>query len=141
MNKHTQRLAEIRRLIDLTLANPAWFERLAWYADTGAPSPTQSGIKSRSHNSTTEARALGPADYPTRLYRNTEHSLEIILVELRHLERAHAWTITTPEPPPLVHCTNPACTRPITPPDKPRHGRCPKCAQHHRRHGTEWPDR
>jgi hypothetical protein len=124
------------------LTKTHWQDRLAFYSEKGYPTGS-TGPGTNEINRPTERLALMPNTPPAaRQARALE--IEQALADLaREYHAIYQWTINAakydgPEP---RACNNLECDREITMigNDIARNGRCPRCAQHHRRHGLEYP--
>jgi hypothetical protein len=120
-----------------------WRIRLEHYAEKGYPTGGDSIGGSNEINRPTERLALMPDTPPAQKLKRLEE-IETALTELaREYHSIYQWTINSakydgPEP---RACIVLECDREISMigSDIARNGRCPRCAQHYRRHGTEYP--
>lgn len=133
-------------LTDLAcLGNTGWQSQLEFYASKGYPTGGEGTGGSNEINRPTERIALMP-DTPPAAKHKRLLEIEQALADLaREYHAIYQWTITIakydgPEPRPCIVLD---CDREITMigNDIARNGRCPRCAQHHRRHGNEYPNK
>jgi hypothetical protein len=123
--------------------HPGWIQRLQFYADRGYPTGSDGVGGSNEINRPTERMALMPSTPPEDQLAMVYASLKVLRAEARKVAAAYHWTVTPakydgPEPRPCIVLE---CDREISMigSDIARNGRCPRCAQHHRRHGAEYP--
>lgn len=135
-----QNLHDLEQLLDHT-----WTDRLEWYAAKGYPTGNASIGPTNTINRPTERAATAPDDPPAQKWRRLQHLERDLDRIAREINSLRTWTTTTakwdgPEP---RTCINLECDREITMigNDIPRHGRCPRCAQHLRRHHLEYPNK
>lgn len=149
--KRSDRQARTRKLLDdlrcLISADiqGGWRYRLEQYAEKGYPTGSDSTGGSNTINRPTERLALAPDTPPAVKLKRLEELLNRITEDARELHSIYQWTIQTakydgPEP---RACIVLECDREITMigSDIARNGRCPRCAQHWRRHGAEYPNK
>jgi hypothetical protein len=150
MKRSDRHARTIQMLTDLECARLAdttggWRHRLEQYAENGYPTGSDSTGGNNEINRPTERLALQPLTPPAAKLRRLEE-LEQTLADLaREYHATYTWTTTPakydgPEPRP---CINIACDHEISMigTDIARNGRCPRCAQHYRRHDAEWPNK
>ena len=151
MNRASNHAANERAMDDLTDAFASmyqpnsWFTTLTAYAQRGYPTGGDSTGGSNDISRPTERLALTP-DTPPAAKAKRLLEIETQLADLaREYHAIYQWTINAakydgPEPRPCIVLD---CDREITMigNDIARNGRCPRCAQHYRRHGTEYPNK
>jgi len=149
--KRSDRDARTRRMFDdLDCARTAdvqggWRIRLERYAEKGYPTGGDGAGGSNEINRPTERMALMPDTAPAMKLKRLEE-IEAALSDLaREYHSLYQWTVNSakydgPEPRP---CVNLACDHTISMigSDIARNGRCPRCAQHYRRHECEYPEK
>lgn len=147
--KRSARQARAINILDdlacLSTANTpgSWRYRLEQYAEKGYPTGSDGVGGSNTINRPTERLALMPDTPPAAKLKRLEE-IEKALADLaREYHSIYQWTVNSakydgPEPRP---CINLECDREISMigSDLARNGRCARCAQHHRRHGAEYP--
>lgn len=133
----------VQNIKDLQELLGNWVDRLEWLAAKGYPTGNTGPRQANSISRPTEQAATSPDDLPAQKWNRLKHLERDLDRIAREVNSIHTWTISTakydgPEPRP---CTNLECDRQISMigTDIPRHGRCPRCAQHHRRHHAEYP--
>ena len=145
MNRSDRTARNHHTLADLApmVTNTQWHARLEFYAAKGYPTGTTGSGSSNTINRPTERMALMPDSPPAAKAKRLleiEHALSDLA---REYHAIYQWTVNAakydgPQP---RECVNLACDREITMigNDIARNGRCPRCAQHYRRHEHEWP--
>ena len=144
MKRSTRTARNTHTLTDLAcLTDHTWQTKLEFYATKGYPTGGDSTGGSNDISRPTERLALTP-DTPPAAKAKRLLEIETQLADLaREYHAIYQWTITIakydgPEPRPCIVLD---CDREITMigNDIARNGRCPRCAQHYRRHGVEYP--
>jgi hypothetical protein len=135
----------IQNIEDLQELLGNWVNHLEWLAAKGYPTGNTGPGPTNTINRPTEQAATSPDDLPAHKWKRLQHLERDLDRIAREITSIRTWTISTakydgPEPRP---CINIECDREISMigSDIPRHGRCPRCAQHHRRHHTEYPNK
>lgn len=120
-----------------------WRRTLAFYAERGYPTGSDSTGTTNSVNRPTERIALAGLEEPAAKLKRADELARIIQQAARELNSIRLWTITPavyrdPEP---IPCRNLNCPNVMErhKGESPRDGRCPRCATHHRRYHLEWP--
>lgn len=138
-NRITQNIDDLQEL----LGN--WVTRLEWLAAKGYPTGNTGPGQANSISRPTEQAATGPDDPPAQKWKRLQHLERDLDRIAREINSIRTWTITAakydgPEP---RACIVLDCNNEITMigHDIARKGRCPRCAQHYRRHGLEYPNK
>ena len=147
MNRRQDRIDKIRQnLTDLEqLLERPWTDLLVWLAVKGYPTGNTGPGQANSISRPTEQAATGPDDPPAQKHKRLQHLERELDRIAREINSIRTWTTTAakydgPEPRPCIVLD---CDRDITMigHDIARNGRCPRCAQHYRRHHLEYPNK
>jgi len=140
IDKIRQNITDLEQLLERT-----WTDRLEWLAAKGYPTGNTGPGQANSISRPTEQAATGPDDPPAQKWKRIQHLERELDRIAREINSIRTWTTAAakydgPEPRP---CTVLDCDRDITMigHDIARNGRCPRCAQHYRRHHLEYPNK
>jgi len=149
--KRSDRHARTRKMLDdLKCATQSdiiggWRHRLEQYAEKGYPTGGSGSGGSNEINRPTERLALMPNTPPAQKLKRLEEIEQALTDLAREYNSIYLWTVNTakydgPEPRPCIVLE---CDREISMigSDIARNGRCPRCAQHHRRYEAEYPNK
>jgi hypothetical protein len=147
--KRSDRNARTNRMLtDLDCARTAdqqggWRHRLEQYAEKGYPTGSDNAGGGNTINRPTERLALMPDTPPASKLKRLEEIEQALSDLAREYHSIYQWTINSAkyDGPEARACIVLGCDREISMigSDIARNGRCPRCAQHLRRHGTEYP--